>query len=198
VLNEADFIHNDPLVQALLNQFPSARIVPGSVRTVIEEPAELESEATDARISTFAPSYSLLRSLQRDPGILENLNWRQFEKLIATLLERDGYAIELTRGSRDGGVDVIAIKNLGANGWFKAVWQAKKTGVSRKVGISVVRELADTRNEFGASKGIIVTSAFLTSGALKRIEQDRYLLGKIDRNDLHAWVQRTAPDASDG
>lgn len=151
----------------------------------------LESPATELRVAHFAPTFSLLRDLQRDSTALDNLTWRHFEKLIATLLEKDGYAIELMQGSKDGGVDVVAVKDLGVNGYFKALWQAKKQGRSSKVGISVVRELADTRHEFRASKGIIVTSSYLTRGALQRIERDKYLLGKVDRNDLDAWIRRT-------
>jgi hypothetical protein len=151
----------------------------------------LESPATELRVARFAPTFSLLRALQKDSGALDNLSWRQFEKLIATLLEKDGYSVELMQGSKDGGVDVVAVKDLGPNGYFKALWQAKKQGKTSKVGISVVRELADTRHEFGASKGIIVTSSYLTRRALQRIERDKYLLGKVDRSDLDAWIRRT-------
>src|SRR5262249_17547238 len=56
---------------------------------------------------------------------------------------------------------------------------------------TAIRELADTRNEFGASKAIIVTSSHLTRGALDRIERDKYVLGKVDREELQAWIQRT-------
>jgi restriction system protein len=118
------------------------------------------------------------------------MSWREFEILIASLLEKDGYVVELMNGSKDGGVDVIAVKDMGPNGYFKALWQAKKQAASNKVGISVVRELADTRQEFGASKGIIVTSSYLTRGALERVNRDRYLLGKVDRQDLDAWIRR--------
>lgn len=151
----------------------------------------LESPATELRVSRFAPTFALLRELQRDSTALDNLTWRQFERLIATLLQNDGYEVELMQGSKDGGVDVVAVKDLGVNGYFKALWQAKKKGLRNKVGISVVRELADTRHEFGASKGIIVTSSYFTGGALRRIERDKYLLGKVDRDDLDAWIRRT-------
>jgi restriction system protein len=95
------------------------------------------------------------------------------------------------QGSKDGGVDVVAVKDIGAGGFFKTLWQAKKQSIKNKVGISVVRELADTRHEFGASKGIIVTSSYLTRGALERINRDKYILGKVDRKDLDAWIKRT-------
>lgn len=151
----------------------------------------LEAPDTEIRIARFAPSFSLLRQFQNGPAAIDNMSWRDFEKLIATLLEKDGYVVELMKGSKDGGVDVVAVKDLGPNGYFKALWQAKKQALTNKVGISVVRELADTRQEFGASKGIIVTSSYFTRGALERINRDKYLLGKVDREDLDAWIRRT-------
>jgi restriction system protein len=94
------------------------------------------------------------------------------------------------RGTKDGGVDVVGVKDLGSAGFFKALWQAKKHKLSNKVGISLIRELADTRQEFGTSKGIIVTSSYLTRGALERVERDKFVLSKIDRDDLDLWIKR--------
>jgi restriction system protein len=147
--------------------------------------------ATEIQIARYAPSFSLLRQFHREPAILDQLSWREFEKLIAGLLERDGYTVELMQGSKDGGVDIVASKDLGPHGYFKALWQAKKKAVGTKVGISVVRELADTRDQFGASQGVIVTSSYLTKGAIERIDRDKFILGKVDRRDLNAWIQRT-------
>jgi restriction system protein len=154
-------------------------------RSIIELPE------TEIRVARFSPSFPLLRQLQRDTSRIDDLSWREFEKLIAALLEREGYEVELMQGSKDGGVDVVAIKDLGAAGYFKTLWQAKKKSIKNRVGISVIRELADTRQEFGASKGIIVTSTYLTRGALERIERDKYILGKVDRDDLDSWIKKT-------
>lgn len=93
-------------------------------------------------------------------------------------------------GTKDGGVDIVAVKDMKEAGLYKALWQAKKYKVSNKVGISVIRELADVRNELGASKGILVTSSFLTRGALDRVYRDNFMLGKVDRNDLNQWINR--------
>jgi restriction system protein len=154
----------------------------------------LEAPETEIRIARFAPSFSLLRKLQKNPSEWDNLSWREFEILISKLLKEDGYTVELMKGTNDGGVDVIAFKNHGIEGDFKTLWQAKKKGLKNKVGISVVRELADTRNELGASKGIIVTSTFLTRNALARISRDKYILGKVDRHDLDSWIERILRD----
>lgn len=146
--------------------------------------------ATKIEIARFSPSFSILEKMLKRGVQIDELNWREFEKLISELLEKDGYQVELMRGTKDGGVDVVAIKEMGEAGSYKTLWQAKKH-MKNKVGLSVIRELADTRSEFQASKGIIVTSTYLTRDALARVQRDKYILGKVDRKDLNDWVQRT-------
>ena len=145
-------------------------------------------QATQNRLIGNSPSFRLLHDFQRETADIDNMSWRDFEKLIARLLERDNYTVELMKGTKDGGVDVIGYKDLGPAGTLKTLWQAKKNSLKNRVGISVVRELADTRQELGASKAIIVTSSFLTRGALQRIERDKCILGKVDRHDLEHWI----------
>ncbi len=70
-----------------------------------------------------------------------------------------------------------------------AVWQAKKLKPGNKVQIGVIRELADTRLENNASKGVIVTT-YLTRNAIKRVQRDKYILGKVDRDDLMDWIRK--------
>jgi len=154
------------------------------------EPKLIQLPETRIQLAKYSPSLDLLHKFRQQSCNLDDLNWRQFEVLVSELLESDGYTIELMSGTKDGGVDIIAVKDLGVNGMFKALWQAKKYSASRKIGISTIRELADVRSEFKASKAIIVTSSFLTSSALQRIERDKFLLGKIDRNDLNKWIER--------
>jgi hypothetical protein len=35
-----------------------------------------------------------------------------------------------------------------------------------------------------------VTSTYLTRDALARIQRDKYILGKVDRDDLNQWIHR--------
>lgn len=53
-----------------------------------------------------------------------------------------------------------------------------------------IRELADTRQEQKASKGISVTTTSRKRGAIQRIQQDQYILGKVDGDDLRQWIRR--------
>jgi len=155
----------------------------------IYDDSVLKKKTLLLEIARFSPSYDILQKVLKKGLKFDNLNWREFEKLVAQLLEMDGYKVELMQGTKDGGVDVIAIKDYGISGFYKTIWQAKKFA-KNKVTLSTIRELADSVHEFKASKGIIVTSTFLTSGALQRVERDKYTLSKIDRNDLESWINK--------
>ncbi|MCB1512729.1 MAG: restriction endonuclease [Hyphomicrobiaceae bacterium] len=146
---------------------------------------------TQNSLQKLVPSIGLLQKVQHRLIQLDDLSWRDFEVLIAEMLEADGYSVELMRGTKDDGVDVVAVKDFGVMGLMKSIWQAKKNHIDRKVGLSTVRELADTRLELKASKAFIVTTSFLTHGALQRVERDKFLLGKVDRDDLDKWIDRT-------
>ncbi len=87
------------------------------------------------------------------------------------------------------GKDIVAIKDMPGLGLVMSVWQAKKLERGNKVDLNVIRELADTRLEHKASKGLIVTTISLTKGTLARIERDCYLLHKVDGVDLLAWIR---------
>jgi restriction system protein len=151
---------------------------------------QLEVPENRTEITRFSPVFPIIqRILNRDIALYE-ITPRDFEILVADLLVQDGYKVDVGRGTKDGGVDIIAVKDLGISGMFKAVWQAKRNKLTNKVGISVIRELADVRNEHQASKAIIVTTSFLTRGALARVRRDQYVLGKVDRDDLLEWMER--------
>jgi Restriction endonuclease len=151
-----------------------------------DQPTEIDSAAT-----IHAPSLTVLLTLFRQRLDLDRLDWRQLECIVAELLEAEGYDVELGKGSKDGGADIIAYRDIPMIGPVRTVWQSKHLKSGNKVGLSVIRELADVRNEFNATKGIIVTSSFLTGGALKRINRDKFTLGKIERPELESWIQAT-------
>ena len=55
---------------------------------------------------------------------------------------------------------------------------------------NVIRELAETRREHSANKGVIVTSTYLTKGALEKVTQEAFILQKLDRDDVLAWIAK--------
>ncbi len=79
----------------------------------------------------------------------KSLTGKQFEHEFASVLNRNGYDIEkVTRGSGDGGVDIIAHK-----GWHKVVVQCKAH--KNPVGPSVVRDLYGAMKHAKAKRAVL-------------------------------------------
>jgi HJR/Mrr/RecB family endonuclease len=174
--------------------FPSDQLFPGDQlfpeKSASYDQADLALPETRLHIARLSPSFTMLERFLEDIAYLDALTWREFEELVADLLEKDGYSVTLGRGTKDGGKDIMATKHLEDVGPFMSVWQVKKLKPGNKVELAVIRELADTRTQHKASKGMMVTTAYLTRGALERVQQDQYLLGKVDRDDLMQWIRK--------
>ena len=120
--------------------------------------------------------------------LLSELHWREFEELIGHLLESEGWRVTVTRGTKDGGLDVIAVKKDPHIGLVQAVWQAKKYSPHNKVQLKHVKELSATRDEAKATKGVIVTTSHLTKGVIDWIKRDIYRLSYKEQEDVESWI----------
>ncbi len=78
------------------------------LRTLIDLP-ECQ-EQTEVCLATRR----LIDEARIEPATLLGLSSRQFEELIAEIWSRFGYTVELTARTRDGGRDVIAVRNAEA------------------------------------------------------------------------------------
>jgi restriction system protein len=121
---------------------------------------------------------------------LSDLTWRQFEEVIGEILELEGWRVELTRGSKDGGVDVIASCYDVAIGRITSVWQAKKYAESNKFGHSAVRELSGLLHVASATKGVLVTTSHLTSGAVDWVRRDLHRLAYKEKEEIEEWIKQ--------
>lgn len=116
--------------------------------------------------------YSL--DLQRSSGIektekgitLENLKEidpYEFEEFVAKVWRARGYDAEVTQGSQDRGVDVVAEKAEPYN--EKELIQVKRKGDGQKVGAPTVRRCSGLKNKNGVDKVLVVTSTEFTTQA---------------------------------
>jgi hypothetical protein len=179
---------------AATNEWLAADLVPYHVIVGAQpDQTEVWRPTSNVAVSSFTPSRSALliaADLFKQGRLLSELEWQAFERLIGELLERDGWSVDVTRGSRDGGVDVIASINDANIGSIKAFWQAKRYGPSKKVSLAQVRELSGLISRDRVTKGVIVTTSRLTRGALDWIRKDTYRLSSMDGPDVEAWVRR--------
>lgn len=98
-----------------------------AIRTeIIYNAEQLTLPETRIQIGRLSLSFRILEKLLLGSINLDKLHWREFEELVADLLEKDGYNVELGPGRNDGGVDIIAYKDLDGVGLTKSIWQAKK------------------------------------------------------------------------
>ena len=101
---------------------------------------------------------TLIKKIHRNPDHLNKVNSREFEEMVFELFHSFGYEVELTKRSRDGGRDVIAIKNTEVK--VKYLIERKRPNKGNIIGIRPVRELFGVKNDEGATKAILATTTF--------------------------------------
>jgi restriction system protein len=138
------------------------------------------------QVDYFDPAvYELIR---KNPQLLNTLDWRIFEEMLADILKTFGYSIELTKRTKDGGIDVIAIKADNDFGSHKYILQAKR--YSKAIQVSPIRELLFLHSEQRASKCCLATTSTFTTGAKELGEQYRWTLELKDKQGILEWIER--------
>lgn len=132
-------------------------------------------------------NYELYEAITMHPELLLSMSWRKFEIFLANVLESLGYEIELTCGTKDGGIDIVAITKQSVFGSHKYLVQAKRW--SNKVGVDPVRELLFLGNHHRASKSCLATTSDFTRGAWELSRQYPWQLELRDYQGLRDWVQ---------
>lgn len=135
----------------------------------------------------------LLDMLTKHPELLKSLEWRTFEKLLARILEDLGYEIELQRGTKDGGVDVFALKRDSVFGAHRYLLQAKRW--SNAVGVEPVRELLFLHGHHRITRSCLATTSRFTSGAWELAREYAWQLELKDFDKLMEWVELSRASA---
>jgi len=90
--------------------------------------------------------------------LLSNINPRDFECLIERLYHEMGYATELTPSQKDGGMDVIAIRQTPGQR-ERLLIECKLYAPDNPVGVEIVRALQGVVFMRKVNKGVIVTTS---------------------------------------
>jgi restriction system protein len=144
-------------------------------------------------------SDSLIEALAQRPEIMYEISPRRFEELVAELYHRDGYEVELTPVSGDGGVDIYAVQKT-PFGSFLTVVDCKRYRRDRPVGVGLIRQLYGTVEAKEASVGVLATTSTFTKGASEFQEARKYRLGLQDFLSIHELLlkQSRRPDLNRG
>ena len=127
----------------------------------------LEDIYEEEDLSFLSKSISdIVYILQQYPERLYELTPREFEEVIAEIFRKKGFEVALTKQTRDGGKDIIAIQTDALGIKTKYFIECKRYASSNKVGVEVVRALQGVKNtKDGPNKVIVATTSTFTSGA---------------------------------
>lgn len=122
--------------------------------------------------------------------LAKSINWRNFELLLAKILEKFEFEVEVLKGSKDGGIDVIALKKSTTFGLERYLIQAKKW--SNKVGVDPVRSLLWAHNEYKVTKSCLITTSKFTKGAWELAEKYKWQIELKDYEKLSEWIDEAS------
>lgn len=143
--------------------------------------------STIIEVSKFVDD-KIVSYFHKNPHELKTMDRRLFEELVAELFHGFKYQVELTKRTRDGGKDIIAIKQDDIN--VKYLIECKRPDPGNKVTIETVRGLYGVKTSDGATKGIVVTTAYLTKDAKQFIDKHQWELEGKEYEDLRCWLQK--------
>lgn len=139
------------------------------VDKIIQKTEELELEAFENKLTNVQVQKSAEYSIH-DVDLMDG---HEFERFISLLFAQMGYMTEITKGSGDQGMDVIAEK-----GGNRIGIQAKC--YSNKVTNKAVQEIFTSLNFYNCNKGIVITNNYFTDSALELAQSNNIVLWDRD------------------
>lgn len=160
--------------------------IPDGLALALDPEAERELD-----IRFQAISNQLLRRLADQPNLLYDLRPRQLEELVAELYAREGFEVELTPETHDGGVDLFVVKRT-PFGSLLTVIDTKLHRADRPVGVGIVRQMFGVVEARRASAGVIATTSYFSRDAMQFQADVPFRLGLQDFGDLHRMLKNAS------
>ncbi len=126
---------------------------------------------------------TLLKQAQQNPQIMYSFSSREFEQMVCELLEKQGYKVNLTKQTRDGGKDIIILENS-LVGQFCIYVECKKYSANNPISVKLVRELYGTVEAEKATAGMLITTSYFSKDAKEFTEKAKHRMALRDYNDL--------------
>jgi len=140
------------------------------------------------RIREF--SNELITFLAEHPKYLYNVKHRDFERLVAHLLEIRGFDVKLTAPVRDGGHDIVAFGTDTLGIKTKYIVECKRYRPDCPVGVRLVRSLYAVKDIEQAQHAILATTSYFTRDAIALAQTPTILnLHLKDFNEITKWLK---------
>jgi HJR/Mrr/RecB family endonuclease len=132
---------------------------------------------------------TLLRALAADPELLRAIDPYLFERVIAEVFRKFKMRVELTKRTRDGGVDIFAFEDTQYTR-NRYIIECKHYSSDRKVGLEMVQRLYGVKASLQVTKAFLVTSSHFSRDAVKFARQHVWELELKDHGDVVTWLKR--------
>lgn len=132
----------------------------------------------------------------RHPELLHSLPPRKFEELIAAVFRQNGFDVELTPETRDGGIDIIAVRKDDLVGNGLHLIECKRYLPHNTVGIGVVQRLLGVVEQHKATKGVVVTTSNFSRDARVVEESAKHRLTLNEYTTVASWLAAFSSSAS--
>ena len=127
------------------------------------------------------------------PRDLAKLDWRAFEKTVASLLESQGYEVHLGSGGSDGGVDIRLLQR-DPIGDIMTYVQVKRYREDRPVRLGAIQALHGAARADGVARTMFVTTSRYLPSAKSFAQRDNVRMELAVSADVQKWCA----DARDG
>lgn len=178
----------DDLTEVISETLGQLVILPGLV-DIEGKPLSTNEPACENLVVRFkATEAEVLEALGNRPELMHDLHHRDFEELIGELFDRNGFRVEMTPSTHDGGADLYAIldTNLGE---FRFVIECKRHALDNPVGPRFVRELRGVVDRERAVCGVLVTTSRFSDGAYKEQRATPARLSLQDFDRVAGWLR---------
>jgi len=134
----------------------------------------------------------LVFALKSSPYLLRELSPREFEEVVAEVFRAKGFVVDLTKRTRDGGKDIVAVHTDRLGIQSKYFIECKHYAEDNKVGVDIVRALHGVLNtKDGPNKTILATTSTFTSGAKRFVENEaasKWDMTLADYDEIVKWI----------
>lgn len=173
---------------------------PGDEHKALEEdferlaaaPEELTAkrDVEELNIQVSEINAELIAWLEKHPDKMRELPSRKFEELVAELFRDQGYEVQLTPQTRDGGVDMF-ITIPQRFGSLLGIVECKCHAAENKIGVAIVERFIHTiREKVKANIGIIATTTTFSQPAIKEAAIYKHQLRLCDFGKLKEMVSQ--------
>ena len=126
-----------------------------------------------------------------NPDHLYRLHWRDFEKLIAELMEAQGFHIELGPGQGDGGVDLTLLQRDPIGDVLTLV-QVKKYRANRPIGLQAIQALHGAKEAERANGSMFVTTSTYQPSARRFASRQNVQMRIYVSDDVRKWCKEAS------